>query len=215
MTTPSDPHRDLELLRAWRSGDGEAGKQLFARHATAVTNLFRRNVRNKDVIPDLVQRTFLACIEPGDHPEVKNVGSWLRGVAYYKMTHYFRTERNAPRLGTDEDAAMTLESVEPDPEYLLQMSDERRLLMKALRRVKIEYQAIIELNYWEGVSCDDIAETLGLPQGTVRRRLQLGRDALEAQLAKLAESKALLETTTMSITAWKRGVHEWIAKNKA
>jgi RNA polymerase sigma factor (sigma-70 family) len=214
MATASDPRTDPELLQAWRGGDAEAGKQLFSRHATAVTNLFRRNVRNADVIPDLVQDTFIAC-RTSTTQDIANVGAWLRGVAYFKMTHYFRTERNAPRLGADEEAATTLESLEPDPEYLLQISDERRLLMKALRRIKIEYQAIIELNYWEGVSCDDIAEILGLPQGTVRRRLQLGRDALEAQLEKLAESKALLETTTMSITDWKQKVQAWIAEHKA
>jgi RNA polymerase sigma-70 factor (ECF subfamily) len=221
MTT--SPPTDYDLLLAWRSGDAGAGHELFARHKTAVTNLLRRNVRDKDEIPDLVQQTFVACIEGKSPPTITNsVRSWLLGVAFFKMTHHFRKQRSAPLLGLagpedpggDDRPGLTLASVEPDPEYLLQLGDERRLLMKALRRIKIEYQVIIELNYWEGVSCDEIAEILGLPRGTVRRRLQLGRDALERRLAELAESKALLETTTMSITAWKKGIHEWIAANK-
>lgn len=216
------PKADLDLLLAWRTGDPAAGKELFTRHSNAVLGLLRRNVRGKDDIPDLVQQTFLACLEGKSPPNITtSVRSWLLGVAFHKMTHHFRKQRSAPLLGLagpesqgdDDRPGITLESVEPDPEYLLQLGDERRLLMKALRRIKIEYQVIIELNYWEGISCDEIADLLALPRGTVRRRLQLGRDALEKRLEALADSKALLETTTMSITDWKRAIHDWITRN--
>ena len=83
--------------------------------------------------------------------------------------------------------------------------------MKAIRRLKIEYQVILELNYWEGVSCDEIAATLKIPQGTARRRLQLGRDALEKKLAELADSPELLAATTMSLGTWQKQIHDWLA----
>lgn len=204
---------DKELLQAWRSGDRRCGEELYNRHKTAVTNLFRRNVRDRKHIPDLVQKTFLACIDSSNHHEVTgSVRGWLLGVAFFTMTRFFREERNAPELGADERIAASLESFEPDPVYLLELSDEQRLLMKALRRIDIKYQVLFELNYWEKISCDEIAGILDLPQGTVRSRLQLGRKALQKKLAELADSPELLSTTTMSLSAWQQGIRDFIAR---
>jgi RNA polymerase sigma-70 factor (ECF subfamily) len=205
---------DLELLLGWRQGDARLGAELFKRHATAVTNLFRRNVRSKDDIPDLIQQTFLACIDAKNDPNVTgSVRGYILGIAFHTMTRFFRKGRHAPTAGVEEDN-ITLASVAPDPEYLLTLSDEQRLLMKAIRRLKIEFQAVIELNYWEGIPCDDIAGILGIPQGTARSQLQNGRAALEKKLAELAESPDLLAATTMSISAWQRGIHAWIDARK-
>ncbi len=206
---------DLELLLGWRQGDTRLGAELFQRHATAVTNLFRRNVRSKDDIPDLIQQTFLACIDAKNDPNVTgSVRGYILGIAFYTMTRFFRKGRHAPTAGIEEDS-ITLASVAPDPEYLLTLSDEQRLLMKAIRRLKIEFQAVIELNYWESIPCDEIAGILGIPQGTARSRLQNGRAALEKKLAELADSPDLLAATTMSISAWQRGIHAWIDARKA
>lgn len=202
---------DHQLLDAWRAGDRDAGEELFIRHKTAVTNLFRRNVRDRKQILDLVQKTFLAVLENRADREVTgSVRGWLLGVAFYTMTRFFRDERRPLELGADEWIA-SLESVEPDPVYLLELSDEQRLLMKALRRLDFKYQVLFELNYWEKISCDEIAGILGLPKGTVRSRLQLGRSALQKQLAELADSPELLTTTTMSLSAWQQGIRDFIA----
>lgn len=202
---------DLELLLGWRQGDARSGAALFERHKTAVTNLFRRNVRSKADIPDLIQQTFLACIDTKNDPNITgSVRGYILGIAFHTMTRFFRKGRHAPVQGVDEERATTLASVEPDPEYLLTLSDEQRLLMKAIRRLKIEFQVVIELNYWESIPCDEIAGILGIPQGTARSRLQHGRAALEKKLEELADSPELLAATTMSISAWQRGIHAWI-----
>jgi RNA polymerase sigma-70 factor (ECF subfamily) len=205
---------DLELLFGWRRGDTAMGAELFERHKTAVTNLFRRNVRSKDDIPDLVQQTFMACITIKKDPQIEGtVRSYILGIAYFTMTRFFRKQRSAPQLDYDAEDGVSLESVEPDPEYLLALSDEQRLLMKAIRRLKMPHQVVLELSYWEGVTCDDIAHTLKIPVGTARRRLQLGRAALEKKLEELADSPELLKATTMSLGAWQRGIMEWIAEH--
>ena len=205
---------DLALLQGWRLGDAAMGKELFDRHKTAVTNFFRRNVRSKDDIPDLVQKTFLACVAAKKDPQITgSVRGYILGIAFFTMTRYFREARNAPTFGLDEELETTLASVEPDPEYLLTLNDEQRLLMKAIRRLKIEFQVVFELNYWEGISCDEIAEILNIPQGTVRSRLQHGRTALEKKLAELADSPELLTATTMSIQSWQQAIHAGIAAN--
>ncbi len=202
---------DHELLQGWRQRDATMGAELFSRHRTAVTNFFRRNVRNISDIPDLVQQTFLGCIEGERDPQIQGtVRGYILGIAFFKMTHYFRSNRHAPQLGVDEHLSGNLASVEPDPEYLLNLGDQQRLLMKAIRRLPLKFQAMIELNYWDNVSCDQIAIILNIPAGTARRRLQAGRKALEEKLAELADSPQLLEATTMSLATWKARIQEWI-----
>ncbi len=200
---------DLELLLGWRQRDARMGTELFSRHRTAVTNFFRRNVRSVADIPDLVQQTFLACIEGERDPEIRGtVRGYILGIAFFKMTHYFRGKSRGPHLGTDEHA--DLASVEPDPEYLLHLNDNQRLLEKAIRRLPLKFQAMLELSYWENISCDQIAVILKLPAGTARSRLQHARRALEQKLAELADSPVLLKTTTMSLGEWKKRVQDWI-----
>ena len=52
---------DRQLLEAWRGGDKKAGKRLFERHYDALTRFFRNKVGPE--APDLVQQTFLGCLE--------------------------------------------------------------------------------------------------------------------------------------------------------
>lgn len=211
MVSPKDLP-DLDLLLGWRRGEARMGAELYDRHKTAVTNLFRRNVQSKQDIPDLVQQTFLACVHGKNDPEITGpVRGYILGIAFHTMTAFFRRARRAPALGIDEERGTTLASIEPDPEYLLTLGDEQRLLMKAIRRLPIEHQVIIELNYWEGITCSEIATILDVPPGTVKSRLQRGRAALEKNLAALAESPDLLAATTMSLSGWQRGIHAWIA----
>lgn len=215
MTTITED-TDLDLLLGWRRGSPRMGAELYDRHRTAVTNLFRRNVQSKQDIPDLVQQTFLACAHGKNEPElVGTVRGYLLGIAFHVMTAYFRRARKATELVLNEDQEASLASIEPDPEYLLGLADDRRLLMRAIRRLPIEYQVVIELNYWENVTCDDIAAILQMPKGTVRSRMQRGRVALERNLEALADSPELLAATTMSIGEWQRGLHAWITARSA
>lgn len=212
MTSPPSDHTDLDLLLGWRCGDAGMGAEFYDRHKTAVTNLFRRNVRSKQDIPDLVQQTFLACVRAKNDPEItRSVRGYILGIAYHTMTAFFHRARTAPpALGIEDELGISLESLEPDPEYLVTLGEEQRLLMKAIRRLPMEYQVVIELNYWEEIPCDEIAAILHIPRGTVRSRLQRGRAALARNLAALAESPELLASTTMSMSTWQQGIQAWI-----
>jgi DNA-directed RNA polymerase specialized sigma24 family protein len=61
MMTAATAATDIELLEAWRGGDRRAGEQLFERHYAAVARFFRNKLEFG--VDDLIQRTFLACVE--------------------------------------------------------------------------------------------------------------------------------------------------------
>ena len=68
---------DCVLLEAWRGGDRRRGEELFRRHGASVSRMFANKV--PEVAEDLVQRTFIACLEGRVAPTGSNVRAYLLG----------------------------------------------------------------------------------------------------------------------------------------
>lgn len=201
---------DRELLTLWRGGDNAAGKQLYARHGAAVTAYFRRKLFDTSEVEQLVNQTFFACIATkmpflGTAAAVR---AYLFGIAHNKVREHLRRARTAAKLidpAADAEvvAEVTLHELDPrDPSDFVEKLEDRKLILKGLRRIPIDYQLIFELSFWEGMSNPEIAEALEIPVGTVASRLRLGKERLEVALKELAKSPALLATTTMTLSTW-------------
>jgi RNA polymerase sigma-70 factor (ECF subfamily) len=85
------PVEDWELLSRWRTGDRSAGSTLLARYLDLLARFFRNKVRSDDDVADLVSDALLACSQGRDSiREVKSIRSYLFGVAYRTLRHYYR-----------------------------------------------------------------------------------------------------------------------------
>lgn len=85
------PVEDWELLSRWRTGDRSAGSTLLARYLDLLARFFRNKVRSDDDVADLVSDALLACSQGRDSiREVKSFRSYLFGVAYRTLRHYYR-----------------------------------------------------------------------------------------------------------------------------
>lgn len=189
---------DEELLLAWRAGDRGAGGMLFERHYDRVAMFFRNKVTEPD---DLIQRTFLACVEAADRVRVNSsFRSYLLGIAVNILRNHYR-QLNGPR----NHAALPQSSVEAagqTPSQILSVQEEERLLLAALRRLPIDLQLLLELFYWERLKTHELAEVLGWPLGTVRDRLRRARKHLKEHITTLASSADKLESTVMRLDEW-------------
>lgn len=211
---PHEHLSDLELLAGWRRGDRDMAGVLYHRYFQPISNFFRRNVYDRSQIEVLTQETFVALLE--SRSEIDNFQAWLFRTAFFKFTHYLRRRRGEPVL----DDEITLADTErpasdfvPDPEFVEAQREDKRLLMRAIRRLPPKYQWVLELSYWEGKSATEVAEILGLPAGTVRSRLRLAKVALDEKLAALATSADALRESTMSTAAWQNKVQSEIQRN--
>lgn len=173
---------DAVLLDRWRAGDRAAGEALVARHFAAVLRVFRHKVG--DVADDLVQQTFLICLERRDDIIAgERFRAYLLRVAYSRLLRFFR-ERAGPR-GRVDPIVSSVHELSPSPSAQLGADDEHTRLVAALARLPLEMQVALELFYWEEMSAPEIAGVLAIPEGTVRSRLRLGRDKLRDQLGEL------------------------------
>jgi len=204
---------DVELLAAWVRGDTVAGNRLVRRHFDALFRFFRSRV--DEGVADLVQQTFLACIESSRRiPEQAGFRAWLFGIARNKLLLHQRSHgRRRDAVGADAvlDAAADA-SAELSIGGLVDMRDEQRLLLRGLRRLPIDLQVALVLSYWEGLSGTEIAEVLEVPVGTVKTRLRRARDLLRTTIEALAPGTDTATVTVRDLDRWAASLRERLAK---
>ncbi len=198
------PEDDAALLLQWRQGDRQAGARLFRRHYDVVVRFFVNKVSADDQ-PDLIQRTFLACVEGKQRVHSgARFRNYLLGIAFRQLyKHYDRKRGDNARL---HYGTVSVADLDPSPSQVAAQHDEHRLLLAALRRIPLEYQVALELAYWEGHSAAQLAEVLGVPLGTAKTRIRRGRQLVEVELRALAESPQLCESVTADLERWAQGL---------
>lgn len=191
------------LLERWRNGDTRAGDQLFVRHFASVDRFFRHKVR-EDEIADLVQRTFMICVErPERFQERSSLRTYLLGIARNILREHYRARARARHEDIDELSLMDLGA---GPSSLIGVKAEQRLLLEALRSIPLAAQEILELFFWESLTGAQIAEILGVGEDTARTRLRRARLLVSEVLKQLANSRTLLESTLSDLDSWARSV---------
>lgn len=192
---------DADLLtRFVTSRDDAAFAALVRRHSGMVLSVCRRVLRNQHDAEDAFQVTFLTLVEKAAAIRKRSaVGSWLHGAAF--------------RIASDLRARLARRRASPLPSEVEAPRDEdakaqlwheiHTVLDLELARLPERYRAPIVLCYLEGRTRDEAALQLGWSVGTVRGRLERGRQLLRKGLCRrgIAAPAALLATGLTEIGA--------------
>ena len=194
---------DLELLDAWQAGEKAAGSELLRRYFQPLYRFFCNKVDKG--AEDLIQNTMLACVRGRDkYRREGSFRSFLFSVARHELLHHFRS-RNRDRLVFDPEVSSVLD-LGPSPSSAMAKAREQQLLLRALRAIPVDLQIALELHYWEDLSTRELADALGIPQGTVKSRLRRARTLLEERLTELATGKDVLCSTLDDLERWARSI---------
>ena len=202
MATAQD-EQDAADLVAWRGGDRPAGQRLFARYYEPVARFFIN--KSGDASGDLLQRTFLACLE--GLPNFRGDGSfrsYIFAIAYRQLCRHYRT-RKGDKVDLTSVSAFALD---PSISKLLIEREEMQLFLAGLREIPLELQVVLEFFYWEQCTAHEIATVLEIPEGTVRSRLRRGREMLRAAIERLSANAGLAASTIQGLETWARVVRE-------
>ncbi len=187
---------DEELLAAWRAGERGAGELLFERYYEPVARFF---CNKTDAEAELIQRTFLACVEGAANFRGEgSFRSFLFAIAYRQLCRHYR-DRRSDRLDLAE---VSVAAMDPSPSQVLVEGEELKLLLAGLRRIPVDCQVALELLYWEQLTTVEMAAVLEIPEGTVKSRLRRGRALLRAAIEALASSPDLAASTLLGIDTW-------------
>ena len=182
-----------------------AGNALFERHFDGVFRFFRNKV--SDGADDLVQQTFLACLQSRDRFRGDaSFRTYLFTAARSKLYNFFERQR---REGDALDYGVTsCADLGVSPSGLMARDEQQRLLLTALRSLPVDIQITLELFYFEQFRGPDLAAILEVPEGTVRSRLRRGRDMLRERLDALANDPAAATSTMTNLEAWAQSLRE-------
>lgn len=170
-------HDDV-LWQAWCQGDKRAGEQLFERYFDAIYGFFERKVQGE--VSDLVQRTFLGCVEARDRFRgASSFRTFVFAIARHELYAHYRARKKGQAV---DFSVSSLAELSPSPSSLARHRSERERLLEALRSLPLELQIALELRFFEELSGSDLAVILEVPEGTVRSRLRRALEALRQRL---------------------------------
>jgi RNA polymerase sigma-70 factor (ECF subfamily) len=175
---PSDDAEDEVLVAAMAAGDRAALATLYERHASLLLGLALRIVRERREAEDLLHDVFLEAWRSAKDfdPKRGRVRTWLtirmrsRALDLQKSA---RVSRNAGDAGL-EQLVDEGEGTSPD----------HGKVRSVLAELGPDQRRVIELAYFEGLSCSEIAERVAIPVGTVKSRIAAGLLRLRSGLVK-------------------------------
>ena len=145
-------------------------------------------LKNEADAEDVVQDTFVTLIESYDTIEDKSkVTAWLKKIAANKcLNRLTRTKTDAMEDEFFEDVEAVPEDFLPDS--IIESEDARRIIMEIISKsLSDEIRRTLILFYFDEMSTKKIAEALGVPEGTVRRRLNFARNKIKKEVEKYEE----------------------------
>ena len=174
---------DRALLAACATGDRAAHAMLFDRHCDLVFAFLARMLGSASPdVDDLVQVTFLEAFRRADRFRgAAKVETWLVGIAVNMTRRHLRAEQRRGRL---RDAVRSLIPIRPAQPEQLVLLEEVGALVRAL---PFKLRAVVVLCDVEGMKGAEAAALLGIPEGTLWKRLHTGRKALRHQLVDKQE----------------------------
>lgn len=184
------PEVDDTVLRRCIEGDREA-LQIFARtYHGAVRRFLARVLVPRPSAPDLddlVQEVFtrvtrgIAGFTPS--PEAR-VSTWLLTIAFNVARDLHRKNRVASRVDPSDYARFerSRTAAAGSPEDALDRKRRGEEIESALARLPEEQRKAFVLFYYEGRSCEEIAEICGASAGNIKTRLHRARKHMQAHV---------------------------------
>ncbi len=195
---PAGATADSDLVELCRQGDPEAFARLVGVHERMVFNLAARLLGDSEEARDLSQEVFLQVYRHLDHFEGRSsLKTWIYRIVVNqchnrrRFWHRRRTEKSCPiedMTPADEaKASASRPQFGADPFDQLERTERAQRVQAALLEVPFHHRTVLILREVEGLSCEAIAMTLGLPEGTVKSRLARAREALRGRLLPIPE----------------------------
>ncbi|WP_295620787.1 RNA polymerase sigma factor [uncultured Intestinimonas sp.] len=183
---------EQELVRRAKDGDQLAFEQLVTDNEKRIYNLCRRMVGDQEDAAELTQEAFLNAWRglPGFQAE-SAFSTWLYRLASNVCLDFLRREKRRKSLSLtvvslDQEEAVELEI--PDqryaPEGELERLEQRQAIRDGLARLSEEHRQVLVLRELSGLSYREIAQLLGVEEGTVKSRIARARGALRKVLVE-------------------------------
>jgi RNA polymerase sigma-70 factor (ECF subfamily) len=173
------------------SKDRISFEELFDRYSSMVLSLAYQVLGDREEALDVSQEVFLAIYSKMDSFRGESsLKTWIYSIAVHRASNRFRWWNRLRRRGTisledhlsrkpDQDYSIDLKSPARSPEEELILKEEREQIAEWLRELPIKQRIAVILRDIEGLSYEEIAESMEISLGTVKSRIARGRELLK------------------------------------
>jgi RNA polymerase sigma-70 factor (ECF subfamily) len=173
---------EKELLYQAKNGSLAAFEKILFLYEKPIYNYVYRLTGRKEDAEDLTQKTFIKLFKSLKTINLdKSFKSWLYKIATNTAYDWFRQRKRETEFLVEEPGQY-FETIEADdPYYSVETAE---LLDQALGEIKTIYRSVILLYYKDGLTYQEVADTLQIPINTVKTHLRRAKLALKNQLTK-------------------------------
>ncbi|MBN1355397.1 sigma-70 family RNA polymerase sigma factor [bacterium] len=182
---------DFDAVQQCLTGNSQAFQSLVERYQRLVYDTVVRMVYDPETARDLTQEVFVnAYVKLHTFDARYPFRIWIHRIAVNRTIDFLRRKKPEYLLvdqHSDPDSRslpMQIADSRPNPEANLESSETAERIKRAVYMLEPNLKAIIILRHFREMNYDQIAETLGIPIGTVKNRLFRAREKLQAVLVK-------------------------------
>jgi RNA polymerase sigma-70 factor (ECF subfamily) len=161
-------------------------ERLFAEHGRALRAFFYHRVRRRSDAAELAQEVYVRMLRISDTEAIRNPEAYLYTVASnLAKEHRVLEQRQASSIDIEDVAGQeALAELSAVPG---QIDTERRAqrLREVLRQLPPKCQAAVVMQYWHGMSYEEIATRLGISKHMVKKYLSQGLAHCRRRMARL------------------------------
>jgi len=182
---------DSTIQRA-AEGDQAAWDTIIRTYRRKVFNVAYRFVGTYDEAEDLTQEIFLKVFRSlSTFDRRANFQTWLISISRnFCIDRYRSGKRDREVFAREVDpSTVQAESADMSPHARVERQDRIGLLREALRTLSPALRSAVLLRDIHELSYQEIADHLGLPEGTVKSRINRGRLELARQLKRLHDKQ--------------------------
>ncbi len=182
-----DKQRIAELVGKIQSGDNSAFDELYKLTSDRAYFVALEFTKNSQDAEDILQESYikaLSKINELDKPE--SFSSWLNQIVANKSKDFLKKKKPTLFEAEENEVLEVLpdENTNFSPEENLDQTELQKAVMEVLDELSEEKRACVLMMYFEELSVGEIAETLEIPEGTVKTRLFSARKDLKDKFAK-------------------------------
>ena len=188
----AQPATPDSLIEQCLAGDQVAWEQIVRQNWRKVFNVAYKFVGKHDDAEDLTQDIFLKIFKAlKTFDRRANFQTWIISISRNLCIDHYRSVRKERQTIARDVDSNDLQPATPDrgPYAQAEHQDLRAQLRQALESLPITLRTAVVLRDLQELSYQEIADRLGLPEGTVKSRINRGRIELAHQLRRLQENQ--------------------------
>jgi RNA polymerase sigma-70 factor (ECF subfamily) len=188
----AQPATPDSLIEQCLAGDQVAWDQIVRQNWRKVFNVAYKFVGKHDEAEDLTQDIFLKIFKAlNTFDRRANFQTWIISISRNLcIDHYRSVRKERQTIARDVDSNdLQPVTLERGPYAQAEHQDLRAQLRQALETLPVTLRTAVVLRDLQELSYQEIADRLGLPEGTVKSRINRGRIELAHQLKRVQENQ--------------------------